>query len=71
MPLRAGDMPVLHNVWLVLPQIASNHDFIPVADYPKAEQRQHKFKNAMVIFAIALSSRIPASVVLVIGAVAC
>ena len=45
--------------------------FVPVTDYPKAEQRPHKFKMAMAIFgvtmAIALSSRIPASVALMTG----
>ncbi len=70
-PLRAGDMLVLHSVWQDLAQAASNRDFIIVTDYPKAEQRPHKFKVAMTIFAItmliALSSRIPASVALMTG----
>jgi di/tricarboxylate transporter len=69
--LRAGDMLVLHSVWQDLAQAASNRDFIIVTDYPKAEQRPHKFKVAMTIFAItmliALSSRIPASVALMTG----
>ncbi len=71
MPLRAGDMLVLHSVWQDLAQAASNRDFVTVTDYPKAEQRPHKFKVAMTIFAItmliALSSRIPASVALMTG----
>jgi di/tricarboxylate transporter len=70
-PLRAGDLLVLHSIWTDLAQSASNRDFVPVTDYPKAEQRPHKFKIAMTIFAItmliALSSRIPASVALMTG----
>ena len=45
--------------------------FVVVTDYPKAEQRPHKFRVAMVIFAItipvALSSRIPISIALMTG----
>jgi di/tricarboxylate transporter len=71
LPLRAGDMLVLHSVWQDLAQAASNRDFVTVTDYPKAEQRPHKFRVAMVIFAItmliALSTRIPASVALMTG----
>jgi di/tricarboxylate transporter len=70
-PLRAGDLLVIHSIWTDLAQAASNRDFVPVTDYPKAEQRPHKFKIAMTIFAItmliALSSRIPASVALMTG----
>jgi di/tricarboxylate transporter len=70
-PLRAGDMLVLHSIWTDLAQAASNRDFVPVTDYPKAEQRPHKFKIAMTIFGItmliALSSRIPASLALMTG----
>ena len=71
LPLRAGDLLVLHSIWQDLAQSASNRDFVPVTDYPKAEQRPHKFKMAMTIFGItmliALSSRIPASVALMTG----
>lgn len=70
-PLRAGDMLVLHSVWQDLGQAASARDFVTVTDYPKAEQRPHKLKIAMTIFAItmliALSSRIPTSVALMTG----
>ena len=70
-PLRAGDLLVLHSIWTDLAQSAGGRDFVPVTDYPKAEQRPHKFKLAMTIFgitmAIALSSRIPASVALMTG----
>jgi di/tricarboxylate transporter len=70
-PLRAGDMLVLHSVWQDLGQASAARDFVVVTDYPKAEQRPHKFKIAMTIFAItmllALSSRIPASVALMTG----
>lgn len=71
LPLRAGDLLVLHSIWTDLAQSAGGRDFVPVTDYPKAEQRPHKFKIAMTIFgitmAIALSSRIPASVALMTG----
>jgi len=71
LPLRAGDMLVLHSVWQDLAQAATGRDFVIVTDYPKAEQRPHKLKIAMTIFAItmliALSSRIPPSVALMTG----
>lgn len=70
-PLRAGDMLVLHSIWTDLASIAASRDFVVVTDYPKGEQRPHKFKMAMVIFAItmllALSSRLPASLALMTG----
>ena len=69
--LRAGDMLVLHSIWQDLAQAAGGRDFVTVTDFPKAEQRPHKFKIAMTIFGmtmlIALSSRIPASVALMTG----
>ncbi|TWI06269.1 di/tricarboxylate transporter [Luteimonas cucumeris] len=71
LPLRAGDMLVLHSIWQDLGQAASDKDFVVVTDYPKGEQRPHKFKIAMSIFAItmllALSSRIPVSIALMTG----
>ena len=71
MPLRAGDMLVLHSIWQDLAKTAANRDFVIVTDYPKGEQRPHKFKIAMSIFAItiliALSSRIPTSIALMAG----
>jgi di/tricarboxylate transporter len=71
--VRAGDMLVLHSVWTDLAQAAANKDFVVVTDYPKGEQRPHKFKIAMVIFAVtillALSSRIPVSIALMTGVV--
>jgi di/tricarboxylate transporter len=71
LPLRAGDLLVIHSIWQDLALAASNRDFVTVTDYPKAEQRPHKFKIAMTIFGItmmiALSSRIPASVALMTG----
>ncbi len=72
LPLRAGDMLVLHSIWTDLADAAASRDFVIVTDYPKGEQRPHKFKIAMVIFALtillALSSRLPASVALMTGA---
>ena len=73
LPVRAGDMLVLHSVWTDLAQAAASKDFVVVTDYPKGEQRPHKFKIAMAIFAvtilIALSSRIPVSIALMTGVV--
>ena len=71
LPLRAGDMLVLHSIWRNLADVASKKDFVVVTDYPKGEQRPHKFKIAMGIFAvtmlIALSSRIPVPIALMTG----
>ncbi len=70
-PLRAGDMLVMHSIWQDLAQTAASRDFVVVTDYPKGEQRPHKFKIAMLIFAvtmlIALSSKIPTSIALMAG----
>ena len=69
--LHAGDMLVLHSIWTDLAEAARSRDFVVVTDYPKSEQRPHKFKIAMTIFAItilvALSSRIPISIALMTG----
>ena len=58
--IRAGDMLVLHSIWTDLAQAAKGKDFVVVTDYPKDEQRPHKVKIAMAIFAasmlLALSS---------------
>ena len=73
-PIRAGDMLVLHSVWTDLAEAAKARDFVVVTDYPKGEQRPHKFKIAMAIFAVAmllaLSSRIPTSIALMTGVAA-
>lgn len=70
-PIRAGDMLVLHSIWSDLADAAKSNDFVVVTDYPKDEQRPHKFKIAMAIFALsmllALSSRIPTSIALMTG----
>lgn len=70
-PIRAGDMLVLHSIWTDLAEAARSRDFVVVTDYPKGEQRPHKFKIAMAIFAVsmllALSSRIPTSIALMTG----
>ena len=69
--LRAGDMLVFHSIWQDLHQAAESRDFVVVTDYPKGEQRPHKFKIAMSIFAltviIALTSRLPVSLTLMTG----
>ncbi len=70
-PIRAGDMLVLHSHWSDLAEAAKCNDFVVVTDFPKDEQRPHKFKIAMTIFAVsmllALSSRIPTSIALMTG----
>lgn len=70
-PIRSGDMLVVHSIWQDLAQVEGQRDFVVVTDYPKAEQRPHKFKIAMAIFAatmlLALSSRLPASIALMTG----
>ncbi len=69
--LRAGDMLVFHSIWQDLAVAAESRDFVVVTDYPKGEQRPHKFKIAMTIFAItiliALTSRLPVSLTLMTG----
>jgi len=69
--LRAGDMLVFHSIWQDLHQAAGSRDFVVVTDYPKGEQRPHKFKIAMAIFAvtilIALTSKLPVSLTLMTG----
>ncbi len=71
LPLKAGDMLVLHSIWRNLADAAKKKDFVVVTDYPKGEQRPHKFKIAMAIFAVtmllALSSRIPVPIALMTG----
>ena len=70
-PLRSGDMLVLHSIWTDLAKAAAGKDLVVVTDYPKGEQRPHKFKIAMGIFAVAmllaLSSRLPVSLALMTG----
>ena len=69
--LRAGDMLVFHSIWQDLAAAADSRDFVVVTDYPKGEQRPHKFKIAMAIFAItiliALTSKLPVSLILMTG----
>ena len=69
--IRAGDMLVLHSIWTDLAQMAKGKDVVVVTDYPKDEQRPHKFKIAMAIFAVsmllALSSKIPVPIALMTG----
>ena len=71
LPLRAGDMLVLHSIWQDLARTAANRDFVVVTDFPKGEQRPHKFKVAMAIFAVtilvALGSDLPTSIALMTG----
>ena len=70
-PLRAGDMLVFHSFWQDLARAAESRDFAVVTDYPKGEQRPHKFKIAMAIFAItiviALTGKLPVALTLMTG----
>ena len=70
-PLRAGDMLVFHSIWQDLARAAESRDFAVVTDYPKGEQRPHKFKIAMGIFAatvvIALFAKLPVALTLMTG----
>ncbi|WP_372018498.1 SLC13 family permease [Pseudoxanthomonas sp. 10H] len=70
-PLRAGDMLVFHSIWQDLARAAESRDFAVVTDYPKGEQRPHKFKIAMAIFAvtivIALTGKLPVALTLMTG----
>ena len=72
LPLRSGDMLVLHSIWTALAQAARERDFVVVTDYPKEEQRPHKLRIALVIFAIALglalSGELPTTLALWAGA---
>ncbi|MBS0457847.1 MAG: SLC13 family permease [Proteobacteria bacterium] len=70
--LKAGDMLVLHGAWTQLAQAQRERDFVVVTDYPKEEQRPHKLRIALVIFAIALglalTGEIPTTLALWAGA---
>ncbi len=70
-PLRSGDMLVLHSIWTDLARAAAGKNLVVVTDYPKGEQRPHKLKIALGIFAVAmllaLSSRLPVSIALMTG----
>ena len=70
-PLRAGDMLVFHSIWTDLAVSDRSRELVVVTDYPKGEQRPHKFKIAMSIFAltilIALFSSLPVALTLMTG----
>lgn len=72
LPLKAGDMLVLHSDWHELTHAAKERDFIIVTDYPKDEQRPQKFWLAMAIFAtaliLALTAELPTALALMAGA---
>jgi len=69
--LRAGDMLVFHSIWTDLAEAAASKDLVVITDYPKGEQRPHKLKIALAIFAVAmllaLAARLPVSVALMTG----
>jgi len=73
-PLRAGDMLVLHSIWTDLAEATKGKDLVVVTDYPKGEQRPHKLKIALAIFALtivlALTSGLPVSIALMTGVAA-
>jgi di/tricarboxylate transporter len=74
LPLRAGDMLVFHSIWTDLASAGASRDFVVVTDYPKQEQRPHKLRAAVILFALsmvlALSTLLPVSLALMAGAVA-
>ncbi|MFT4196915.1 MAG: SLC13 family permease [Pseudoxanthomonas sp.] len=61
-PLRAGDLLVMHSFWQDLTATAKGGDFVVVTDYPKGEQRPHKFRIAMAIFAVTMLLALTAKV---------
>jgi di/tricarboxylate transporter len=71
-PLKAGDMLVLHSIWTDLALAAEKRDFVVVTDYPKDEQRPHKLWHAMFMFALALglavTAELPVPLALMTGA---
>lgn len=73
-PIRAGDMLVFHSIWSDLVRAGQNRDYVVVTDYPKDEQRPHKLRLAIGIFAIsmilALTTLMPVPVALLAGALA-
>lgn len=74
LPIRSGDILVFHSNWTDLSQAGGNRDFVVVTDFPKDEQRPHKLRMALGIFAtsmlLALSTLVPLPVALMAGAVA-
>ncbi|GIX35160.1 MAG: cation transporter [Lysobacteraceae bacterium] len=73
-PIRAGDLLVLHSFWRDLALAAQSRNFVVVTDYPKEEQRPHKLLHAVLIFlgaiALTLSGHLPVPVALMTGVVA-
>jgi len=73
-PIRAGDMLVFHSIWTDLVRAGQNRDYVVVTDYPKDEQRPHKMRLAVAIFAacmlLALTTVLPVPIALVGGAMA-
>jgi di/tricarboxylate transporter len=74
LPLRAGDMLVLHSIWTDLAQAGLNRDFVVVTDYPKQEQRPQKLRWATGLFIasmlLALTTALPLPIALMGGAAA-
>lgn len=60
-PIKAGDMLVLHSIWTDLAQAGESRDFVVVTDYPKGESRPHKLWPAIVVFVLALGLALGAS----------
>ena len=74
MPIRAGDILVFHSNWSDLSQANNDRDFVVITDYPKKEQRPHKLRVAIGIFAcsmlLALSTLVSLPIALMSGAIA-
>ena len=74
LPIRSGDILVFHSNWSDLNQANNDRDFVIITDYPKAEQRPHKLRVALGIFAcsmlLALSTLVSLPIALMGGAIA-
>ena len=72
LPMRSGDMLVFHSIWTDLAQASDSRNFVVVTDYPKEEQRPHKLRWALAIFAtamlLALTTLVPVPIALMAGA---
>lgn len=72
--IRSGDILVFHSNWSDLNQAKNNQDFVIITDYPKDEQRPHKLRIALGIFAcsmlMGLSTLVSVPVALMTGAIA-
>lgn len=72
--LRAGDTLIVHSRWADLQELSEDRNFVVVTDFPRQEVvREHKVKEAMGFFALALClilfTPLPVSLCLMAGAI--